>query len=115
MKSKNKSPFSRFLALMLAFVMTFTMMPATASAAGQSSSREGTGGGTEDPMHYEKTTTLGDDGTYTIRMETYATGTVTTSKRPSAELSAALRMRLVISSLRLGLMTTIFNSFPPFK
>ena len=79
MKSKNKSPFSRFLALMLAFVMTFTMMPATASAAGQSSSREGTGGGTEDPMHYEKTTTLGDDGTYTIRMETYATGTVTTS------------------------------------
>ena len=79
MKSKTKSPFSRFLALMLAFVMTFTMMPATASAAGQSSSREGTGGGTEDPMHYEKTTTLGDDGTYTIRMETYATGTVTTS------------------------------------
>lgn len=79
MKSKNKSLFSRFLALMLAFVMTFTMMPATASAAGQSSSREGTGGGTEDPMHYEKTTTLGDDGTYTIRMETYATGTVTTS------------------------------------
>lgn len=79
MKSKTKSPFSRFLALMLAFVMTFTMMPATASAAGQSSSREGTGGGTEDPMHYEKTTTLGVDGTYTIRMETYATGTVTTS------------------------------------
>lgn len=81
MKSKNKSPFSRFLALMLAFVMTFTMMPATASAAGQSSSREGTGGGTEDPMHYEKTTTLGDDGTYTIRMETYATGKVTTSTK----------------------------------
>ena len=79
MKSKNKSPFSRFLALMLAFVMTFTMMPATASAAGQSSSREGTEGGTEDPMHYDKTVTLEDDGTYTIRMETYATGTVTTS------------------------------------
>lgn len=81
MKSKNKSPFSRFLALMLAFVMTFTMMPATASAAGQSSSREGTEGGTEeDPMHYDKTVTLEDDGTYTIRMETYATGKVTTSK-----------------------------------
>ena len=80
MKSKNKSPFSRFLALMLAFVMTFTMMPATASAAGQSSSREGTEGGTEDPMHYDKTVTLEDDGTYTIRMETYATGKVTTTK-----------------------------------
>lgn len=79
MKSKNKSPFSRFLALMLAFVMTFTMMPATASAAGQSSSREGTEGGTEkDPMHYDKTVTLEDDGTYTIRMETYATGKVDT-------------------------------------
>ena len=80
MKSKNKSPFSRFLALMLAFVMTFTMMPTTASAAGQSSSREGTEGGTEDPMHYDKTVTLEDDGTYTIRMETYATGKVTTTK-----------------------------------
>ena len=79
MKSKNKSPFSRFLALMLAFVMTFTMMPATASAAGQSSTREGTEGGTEkDPMHYDKTVTLEDDGTYTIRMETYATGKVDT-------------------------------------
>ena len=77
MKSKNKSPFSRFLALMLAFVMTFTMMPTTASAAGQSSSREGT---EKDPMHYDKTVTLEDDGTYTIRMETYATGKVTTSK-----------------------------------
>lgn len=80
MKSKNKSPFSRFLALMLAFVMTFTMMPATAGAAEQSSSREGTEGGTEDPMHYDKTVTLEDDGTYTIRMETYATGKVTTTK-----------------------------------
>lgn len=81
MKSKNKSPFSRFLALMLAFVMTFTMMPATAGAAEQSSSREGTEGGTEDPMHYDKTVTLEDDGTYTIRMETYATGKVTTTKK----------------------------------
>lgn len=73
MKSKNRSPLSKFLALMLAFVMTATLAPVTASAAGGNESGEDDSG---DGVFTNKTVTLEDDGTYTINLEAYATGTV---------------------------------------
>ena len=74
MKSRNKSPFSKFLALMLAFAMTATLAPMTASAAGIDGKA---GNENEDSVFTDKTVKLEDDGTYTINLEAYATGTVT--------------------------------------
>ena len=74
MKSRNKSPFSKFLALMLAFAMTATLAPVTASAAGGDGKA---GNENEDSVFTDKTVKLEDDGTYTINLEAYATGTVT--------------------------------------
>lgn len=73
MKSKNRSPLSKFLALMLAFAMIVTLVPVTASAAGGNESGEDDSG---DGVFTNKTVTLEDDGTYTINLEAYATGTV---------------------------------------
>lgn len=73
MKVKRKNPFSRFLALILAFVMIVTLAPVTASAAG---GNESGGEDSDDGVFTNKTVTLEDDGTYTINLEAYATGTV---------------------------------------
>lgn len=63
----------RFLAAVVSLVMTVTMMPATAFAA------DGTTGGTEPTgsMVLSKTAELQDDGTYTIDLEAYSTGSTT--------------------------------------
>lgn len=63
----------RFLAAVVSLVMTLTMMPATAFAA------DGTTGGTEPTgsMVLSKTAELQDDGTYTIDLEAYSTGSTT--------------------------------------
>lgn len=73
MKWKNKTLFSRFLALIVAFVMIVTLASVTASAAG---GNEGGGDDSGDGVFTNKTVTLEDDGTYTINLEAYATGTV---------------------------------------
>lgn len=73
MKSRKKSPYSKFLALMLAFSMTATLAPATASAAGGNAKA---GEDSDDGVFTDKTVTLENNGTYTINLEAYATGTV---------------------------------------
>ena len=62
----------RFLAAMLAVVMLFALMPVTAKAADDTVYESG-------KLYLDKTATLEDDGTYTIRMEAFATGTPVTT------------------------------------
>ena len=59
----------RFLAAMLAVVMLIAMVPAKAQAAEDDTTYEA------GKLYLDKTATLEDDGTYTIRMEAFATGT----------------------------------------
>ena len=54
----------RFLAAMLAVVMLIAMVPAKAQAAEDDTTYE------SGKLYLDKTATLEDDGTYTIRMET---------------------------------------------
>ena len=63
----------RFLAAMLAVVMLIAMVPAKAQAAEDDTVYE------SGRLYLDKTATLEDDGTYTIRMEAFATGTPVTT------------------------------------
>lgn len=93
MKSRKKSPYSKFLALMLAVVMMVTLAPMTARAADgdEAASQQGTARETDDSMQYSKTVTLEDDGTYTINMEAWATGEVkTTSSQTPTDIVLVL-------------------------
>ena len=90
MLKKSKKWQSRLSAAVMAAIMTITMSPITASAAdGQDSQDSGTG---SEPVvladdtgasgiELSKSAVLGDDGTYTINLEAYATGTIVTSVR----------------------------------
>lgn len=68
LKTKHRKPFSRLLAVMMSLAMVLALIPATAMA------EETSQGG----MVLSKTATLEDDGTYTIELSAYATGTTTT-------------------------------------
>ena len=68
----------KFLALVLTLAMVLSLVPATALAT------NGTEGGasqenTSDNLTMKKTVTPNEDGTYTVRLESYATGEVTTT------------------------------------
>ena len=71
----------KFLALVLTLAMVLSLVPATALAM------DGTDGGasqkvTRDNLTMTKTVTPNEDGTYTVRLESYATGSVTTTQTP---------------------------------
>ena len=68
----------KFLALVLTLAMVLSLVPVTALAT------NGTEGGasqenTSDNLTMKKTVTPNEDGTYTVRLESYATGEVTTT------------------------------------
>lgn len=69
MLKRNKKLASRLLAALMALACVLTLLPGAAMAAG-----EDDGG----RMVVDKTATLEDDGTYTIELSAYATGTTTT-------------------------------------
>lgn len=71
-KTKSKKAGSRMLAMLLTLAMTLTLLPAMTFAAGESGS---TGNSS---VVVDKKATLEDDGTYTIELSAYATGTTTT-------------------------------------
>lgn len=64
-----RSKMSRCLAVLLAFVMMVTMMPVAAFATDEEVKTEG--------LVMSKTATLEEDGTYTIDLSAYSTGTTT--------------------------------------
>ena len=71
----------KFLALVLTLAMVLSLVPATALAM------DGTDGGasqkvTRDNLTMTKTVTPNENGTYTVRLESYATGSVTTTQTP---------------------------------
>ena len=73
----------KFLALVLTLAMVLSLVPATALAM------DGTDGGasqkvTRDNLTMKKTVTPvpNEDGTYTVHLESYATGSVTTTQTP---------------------------------
>lgn len=75
----------RFLAALLAVVMLIAMVPAKAQAAEDDTVYE------SGKLYLDKTATLEDDGTYTIRLEAFATGTpVTTSVITGTPLDVVL-------------------------
>ena len=67
----------KFLALVLTLAMVLSLVPATALAADTPAG--GASQQTSDKLTMKKTVTpvLGEDGTYTVRLESYATGEVT--------------------------------------
>jgi len=67
----------KFLAALLAVVMMFTLVPVMAVSADDSDIS--TFSSDNDALSLEKNTVLEDDGTYTITLEAYSTGTVTTT------------------------------------
>ena len=71
----------KFLALVLTLAMVLSLVPVTALAT------NGTEGGasqenTRDNLTMKKTVMPNKDGTYTVRLESYATGSVTTTQTP---------------------------------
>ena len=71
----------KFLALVLTLAMVLSLVPATALAM------DGTDGGasqkvTRDNLTMTKTVTSNGDGTYTVSLESYATGSVTPTQAP---------------------------------
>ena len=71
----------KFLALVLTLAMVLSLVPVTALAT------NGTEGGasqenTSDNLTMKKTVIPNEDGTYTVRLESYATGSVTTTQAP---------------------------------
>ena len=71
----------KFLALVLTLAMVLSLVPVTALAT------DGTEGGasqenTRDNLTMKKTVIPNEDGTYTVRLESYATGSVTTTQTP---------------------------------
>lgn len=75
----------RFLAAMLAVVMLIAMVPAKAQAAEDDTVYE------SGKLYLDKTATLEDDGTYTIEMEAFATGSpVTTTTITGTPLDVVL-------------------------
>lgn len=65
----------RAITSVLTLVMAFSLLPSTTFAAGETS----TLAEDNDGLVLNKTATLEDDGTYTIKLEAYATGEVTTT------------------------------------
>ena len=75
----------RFLAAMLAVVMLFALVPVAARAAEDDTVYE------SGKLYLDKTATLEDDGTYTIHLEAFATGTpVSTSAITGKPLDVVL-------------------------
>lgn len=68
----------RILAAVLSLAMILTMAPATASAAGNGEFVSAGSTVAQNGLTLTKTATLANDGTYTINLEAYATGTTTT-------------------------------------
>ena len=71
----------KFLALVLTLAMVLSLVPVTALAADTpagGASRENT----SDNLTMKKTVTPNEDGTYTVRLESYATGSVTPTQAP---------------------------------
>lgn len=68
----------KIFATVLSLAMIFTMAPATASAAGNEEAGSGRSTVSQNGLTLTKNATLEDDGTYTIDLEAYATGSVTT-------------------------------------
>lgn len=68
----------RIFTAVLSFIMVLTMLPAMAFAAGNSDTSTDGNTVSENGLTLTKTATLENDGTYTINLEAYATGTTTT-------------------------------------
>lgn len=73
MKGKRRKVFSKVIAVLMAVAFAFTLVPASPAKAA-----EGDDETTNSGIVLSKTATLEDDGTYTINLEAYATGTTTT-------------------------------------
>ncbi|MCD7864684.1 MAG: VWA domain-containing protein [Clostridiales bacterium] len=74
---KKKIP-KRVLAMFLSLALVLALVPAAASFAADEESGD-SGETTTSGIELSKTATLEDDGTYTINLEAYATGTTATS------------------------------------
>ena len=99
----------KFFAALLSLAMVLTMLPATAMAADGETTVGSSG------VVTNKTATLTDDGTYTINLEAYATGSTTTVTTP-VKSGVPLDIVLVLDqsgsmSGDLGNLRTAVNSF----
>lgn len=99
----------RFFAAILSLVMILTIIPVTAMAADGETTVGSSG------VVTNKTATLTDDGTYTINLEAYATGSTTTVTTP-VKSGVPLDIVLVLDqsgsmSGDLGNLRTAVNSF----
>ena len=68
----------RIFTAVLSLIMVLTMLPSMVFAAGNSDTSTDGSTVSENGLTLTKTATLENDGTYTINLEAYATGTTTT-------------------------------------
>lgn len=85
----------KFTAALLCIMMMLTMMPAMAFADDQQADAPRTditnpGQATNNNVYLDKSLEKATDGTYTITMESYATGTVTVAKNQSTDFVIVL-------------------------
>lgn len=80
----------RIFTAVLSFIMVLTMLPAMVFAAGDSDTSTDGSTVSENGLTLTKTATLEDDGTYTIDLETFATGSVTTIPAEGTPLDIVL-------------------------
>lgn len=80
----------KIFATVLSLAMIFTMAPATASAAGNEETGSGRSTVSQNGLTLTKKATLEDDGTYTMDLETFATGSVTTIPAEGTPLDIVL-------------------------
>lgn len=80
----------RFFAAVLSLAMILTMAPTTASAAENGESVSGRSTVTQNGLTLTKKATLEEDGTYTIDLEAFATGKVTTIPAEGTPLDIVL-------------------------
>ena len=76
----------KIVAMLMAVAMAFSLLPVTALAAGETqegnSQKPVTVKKSENNLAMTKTVTPKGDGTYTVSLESYATGSVTTTQAP---------------------------------
>lgn len=73
----------KIVAMLMAVAMAFSLLPVTAFAVGEENGQAPvTKKASENNLTMNKTVTPEGDGTYTVRLESYATGSVTTTQAP---------------------------------
>lgn len=105
----------RIFTAVLSFIMVLTMLPSMVFAAGNSDTSTDGSTVSENGLTLTKTATLENDGTYTINLEAYATGTTTTvTEKSGTPLDIVLVIDQSGSMVQSGYLQPMKNAVTSF-